>query len=143
MPRTALAGDDLKITVKKGEALISPADTYLANPGDSPKLQLLDRIADPKRLVPGSSMRDPPAWMHEEPGQVEVMSVADADELADPRVTIPRPAQGGYFVRVRAIGPDGSGRPFAAHQRFMVINRVAGGPGANLFSTDGQPVRLH
>jgi hypothetical protein len=86
-----------------------------------------------------------------EPGQTFVFQVAgdanfanmvDVRNLTEPRVTLPRPAQGTYFLRVRATDPDGFVGPFTAPQRFMVINRVRDSGGANLSTSDGQPVRL-
>jgi hypothetical protein len=86
-----------------------------------------------------------------EPGQTFVFQVAadanfanmvDVRNLTEPRVTILRPAQGTYFLRVRATDPDGFVGPFTAPQRFMVINRVRDSGGASLSTSDGQPVRL-
>ena len=63
-------------------------------------------------------------------------------EIAEPRARLPRPPQGIYYVRIRATDPDGFVGPFTAPQRFEVINRVIDSTGANLSTSDGQPVRL-
>ena len=63
-------------------------------------------------------------------------------EIAEPRARLPRPPQGIYYVRIRATDPDGFVGPFTAPQRFEVINRVIDSTGANLTTSDGQPVRL-
>ena len=63
-------------------------------------------------------------------------------EIAEPRARLPRPPQGIYYVRIRATDPDGFVGPFTAPQRFEVINRVVDSTGANLSTSDGQPVRL-
>ena len=84
-----------------------------------------------------------------EPGQTFLFQVArDAlfanmvieRNLNDPRITVPRPQPGTYFLRVRAVDADGFVGPFTTPQRFSVINRVRDNGGANLVTGDGQPV---
>ena len=86
-----------------------------------------------------------------EPGQTFVFQIArdplftnmfEARNLTEPQATIARPPQGSYYLRVRATDADGFVGPFTAPQRFTVINRVIDATGANLSTTDGQPVRL-
>ena len=66
----------LELSVRDGDTLIGLSDRYLAKPADWPRLQRLNRVADPKRLQPGSTIRIPVAWLREEVDRAEVLSVA-------------------------------------------------------------------
>ena len=68
-------------------------------------------------------------------------TIEDRD-VNEPGATTARPQQGTYYVRVRATDADGFVGPFSAAQRFVVINRLIDSGGANLTTSDGQPVRL-
>lgn len=90
------------------------------------------------------------AWSAE-PGQTFEFEIArdarftdmlESRKLTEPATTIPRPAQGTYYLRLRATDPDGFVGPFTAPQRFSVINRVMDTGGANISTSDGNPVRL-
>ncbi|GBL47406.1 hypothetical protein SFMTTN_3245 [Sulfuriferula multivorans] len=54
MPALA-AGEVWVYGVKPGDTLIGVATAYLTHPNDWPKLQILNKISNPKRLVPGSN----------------------------------------------------------------------------------------
>lgn len=86
-----------------------------------------------------------------EPGQTFLFQVATDPQFVrvlvertsnETRMTLARPDQGTYFLRLRATDADGFVGPFTAPQRFTVINRVIDGGGANLSTGDGSPVRL-
>ncbi|MDL2338128.1 MAG: FecR domain-containing protein [Pseudomonadota bacterium] len=51
--------------IVKGDTLIGISGEYLDRPADWPRLQRLNRIADPLRLVPGSEVRIPTAWLRQ------------------------------------------------------------------------------
>lgn len=69
------AGDDWIYAVKPGDTLTGVAAAYLQKPGDWRKLQRLNRVAEPRRLVPGSSLRIPMAWLKQESAVAEVVRV--------------------------------------------------------------------
>lgn len=108
-------GRELELTIKGGDTLIGLADRYLAKPADWPKVQRLNKVPDPRRLVPGSTLRIPVELLREESVQAEVLSVAGTASKGDgarlaagERLapgTVIRTGQDG-FVTVRA--PDGA-----------------------------------
>ena len=51
--------------IVQGDTLIGISDEYLARPAEWPRLQRLNRINDPLRLVPGSDVRIPTAWLRQ------------------------------------------------------------------------------
>lgn len=64
-PDSAVSGDAWSYHIVQGDTLIGISDEYLARPADWPRLQRLNRIADPLRLVPGSQIRIPTAWLRQ------------------------------------------------------------------------------
>lgn len=62
---TAASADAWSHSIVQGDTLIGIADEYLARPADWPRLQRLNRIADPLRLVPGREVRIPAAWLRQ------------------------------------------------------------------------------
>lgn len=61
--------------VKPGDTLIGIADAYLANPRNWPKLQSLNRVADPKRLIPGRALRLPVTLLKRDAAVAEVIHI--------------------------------------------------------------------
>lgn len=59
------AVDAWSYRIVQGDTLIGISDEYLARPGDWPRLQRLNRISDPLRLVPGSEVRIPTDWLRQ------------------------------------------------------------------------------
>ena len=59
--------------IKRGDTLIGVATTYLKSPNDWPKLQAINLVPDPKRLVPGSTLRLPVALLRREAAVAEVI----------------------------------------------------------------------
>lgn len=65
-PAVSAAPDDAwSYRIVQGDTLIGISDEYLARPADWPRLQRLNRIADPLRLVPGSEVRIPTGWLRQ------------------------------------------------------------------------------
>ena len=77
------SGPELELAVRGGDTLIAIADRYLAKPAEWPQLQRLNKIANPRRLRPGSTIRIPFAWLREEADKAEVVSVAGASVTVD------------------------------------------------------------
>lgn len=66
---------DWRYTLRPGDTLIGVSARYLARPADWPRVQRLNRIADPHRLTPGSALRIPLAWLRHAPAPARVLSV--------------------------------------------------------------------
>lgn len=62
----AVAGD-YRHVVRPGDTLIGVGAEWLRNPVDWKRLQRLNRVADPHRLRPGSTLRIPEDWLRREP----------------------------------------------------------------------------
>lgn len=106
----ARAGGDWIYAVRPGDSLIEIADTYLAKPQRWQKLQELNQVADPRRLVPGSRLRIPVDWLRREAAVADVVRVqGDARKIA------------GENVRILAAG-----------DKLAVGDTVRTGSGANL-----------
>ncbi len=64
-----------RYTLRPGDTLIGISERYLARPQDWPRVQKHNRIANPRRLVPGSALMIPLAWMRHEPAPATVVAV--------------------------------------------------------------------
>lgn len=69
------AGREWRYRVAPGDTLIVLAGRYLDDPDDWPSLQRHNRVGDPRRLVPGSTIRIPYAWLRREASVAEVVFV--------------------------------------------------------------------
>ena len=79
--------------VRLATTLIGLAQRYLARPSDWYRVQRLNSIADPYRLVPGSSLRIPLAWLKQTPAPAVVVAVSG-------RATATPPGETARAVRV-------------------------------------------
>lgn len=61
--------------VQPGDTLIRVAEAQLRPGVGWPRLQRYNRVADPMRLVPGSTLRWPDEWDRERPAKAEVLQV--------------------------------------------------------------------
>ncbi len=77
-----------RYTLRPGDTLIGISQRYLARPADWPKVQRINRIADPYRLVPGSTLRIPLAWLRDAPAPATVVAATGRV-----RVTLPDTAE--------------------------------------------------
>jgi len=85
---------DWRYTLRPGDTLIGLSQRYLAAPARWPQLQKLNRIADPYRLVPGTTLRIPLAWLKQTPAPATVVAVAGQVTLIAPGAAA-RPLQAG------------------------------------------------
>lgn len=69
------ADDEYRHTIRNGETLIGIAGDMLKDPQHWRKLQALNHVADPHRLVPGSVLRIPVALLRTEPASARVTAV--------------------------------------------------------------------
>jgi len=58
--------------VKPGDSLWTFADQHLSSAAYVPRLQKLNRIADPYRLTPGSRIKVPYAWVRQQPSSAQI-----------------------------------------------------------------------
>lgn len=84
------AGEVWVYGVKPGDTLISVAAAYLIHPNDWPKLQILNRISNPKRLLPGSKLRLPLAWLKREAAIAEPIYI-QGSVTRTPQNGVPQP----------------------------------------------------
>lgn len=80
---SADADEDYRHTVRPGETLIGISRDMLQDPRDWPRLQRLNRIADPHRVKPGTQLRIPVALLRPEPVTARVTAVTGDVRVAD------------------------------------------------------------
>ena len=61
--------------VRQGDTLWDVAGEYLAPSVPWQRLQEHNRVADPYRLAPGSTLRIPVQWLHRKPARAKVIAV--------------------------------------------------------------------
>lgn len=61
--------------IVRGDTLIGVAGRHLGPAGSWRALQKINRVADPRRLVPGAELRIPLAWLRVQPVRAEVLHV--------------------------------------------------------------------
>ncbi|MCE4539503.1 FecR domain-containing protein [Pelomonas sp. P7] len=71
----AAADADWRYRVIRGDTLITLTEAWLAPPRTWRELQKLNRVDDPLRLMPGSTLRMPVAWLRREAAVAEVVFV--------------------------------------------------------------------
>jgi hypothetical protein len=72
----AHAEDEIRYTVKQGETLLGIATDLMRKPAYWQRLQQINRIDDPYRLMPGTILRIPVALLRTEPVTATVTSVS-------------------------------------------------------------------
>lgn len=118
-----------RYTLRPGDTLIGVSARYLANPGAWKQVQGYNRIANPYRLTPGSTLRIPLAWMRREPAPATVVAVSGQVTLALPGAT-ERALRAGELLAsgaVIAAGGDSSATLRFADDSLLVLQ-----PGARL-----------
>ena len=71
--QTAAPDADWRYRIQPGDTLITLTDQWLAPPRTWRDLQKLNRVPDPLRLMPGSTLRMPVAWLRREAGVAEAL----------------------------------------------------------------------
>jgi len=73
--QAAAADADWRYRIVRGGTLITLTDAWLAPPRTWRDLQKLNRVPDPLRLMPGSTLRMPVAWLRREASVAEAVFV--------------------------------------------------------------------
>lgn len=134
------AAADWHYRVQPGDTLLSLSQDWLATSYGWRDLQRLNRVADPLRLMPGTTLRMPIAWLRREAGVAQVVFVkGDVQRLRDGQaepVAAGATLQGGDRLRTAAQSSislrlaDGSRllvppRSEVALQQLLVLGRGA------------------
>lgn len=109
--------------VQPGDTLYHLAQRYLEDPREWPRLQAVNQVRDPTRLMPGRTLVIPAALMREPPVAAEVLHVSG---------------------QASAQGPEAAAAPLATGQRLAEGTRIEVGDGGfvSLRLADGSVVRL-
>jgi hypothetical protein len=78
---------DWRYTLRPGDTLIGVSARFLARPAEWPRLQRHNRITQPRRLIPGSPLLIPLAWMRQQPAPATVMAVRGQVRVTHPDST--------------------------------------------------------
>ena len=76
-------GPDFQVTIQEGDTLTGLGKRWLADPRRWPELQRHNRIQDPNRLVPGSTLAIPVSLLRDAGGEVTVSNVSGQARKAD------------------------------------------------------------
>ena len=74
---------DFEVTIEQGDTLTGLGKRWLADPKRWPELQRHNKIQNPKRLIPGSTLAIPVSLLREKPAVVTVSSVSGEARKAD------------------------------------------------------------
>ncbi|MFM9916198.1 MAG: FecR domain-containing protein [Rhizobacter sp.] len=124
-PDSATSAEVWSYRIVEGDTLIGISGEYLVRPSDWPRLQRLNRIADPLRLVPGSEVRIPHDWLRKTATLAEAVFVrGDVTVLrssSEPAVAVPM----GSMLRagdvVRTAADSSVTLRFADGSRLLVV----------------------
>lgn len=96
-----------RYTVRPGDTLIGVSARYLAAPARWSRLQQHNHIGNPRRLVPGSTLRIPLAWLRHEPAPATVVALTGQVRLSQAG-TDERSAQAGEQLASGAVLSTGA-----------------------------------
>lgn len=123
------AGDDFEHRIEPGDTLIGLHGRLMRPQADWRVVQRLNRIADPRRLRPGSTLRIPQALLREEPVSAEVLH--SHGEVFVGRPGLPRaPLAAAALLRAGDVVTTGA--QSSASVRFADGSRALLGPGGRL-----------
>jgi hypothetical protein len=114
---------DWRYTLRPGDTLIGVSARFLARPAEWPRLQRHNRITQPRRLIPGSALLIPLAWMRQQPAPATVMAVRG---------------------QVRVMYPDSTERALQADEKLLAgtVLTTASNSSATLRFADGSVLVL-
>lgn len=87
--------DEWAYAVVRGDTLIGIAARHLTEPRRWPELQKLNAVRNPRRLMPGSAVRIPVAWLRSEPASAEVVYARGQVLVRSPGEAASAPARQG------------------------------------------------
>lgn len=87
--------DEWAYPVARGDTLIAIAATHLTEPRRWADLQKLNEVRNPRRLMPGSSLRIPLAWLRSEAGSAEIVYARGSVQVQLPGEAAPVTARQG------------------------------------------------
>ena len=122
--QTAAATADLdwRYNVQPGDTLITLTEAWLAPPRGWRDLQKLNRLADPQRLKPGSTLRMPVAWLRREASVAETLFVKG--EVTRQRGSVTEPLAAGATLqsgdRLRTGAQASTSLRFADGSRLLI-----------------------
>ncbi|MEW6119612.1 MAG: FecR domain-containing protein [Pseudomonadota bacterium] len=93
-----------RYTLRPGDTLIGLSQRYLAHPAGWARLQRHNRIADPRRLVPGTTLRIPLAWLRQTPSPATVVAVSGTVRVTPPGEEARAPVAGESLYAGTALG---------------------------------------
>ena len=114
-------GETWPYTVKRGDTLIGIAQELLRSGGAWRELQRLNKVAHPRRLMPGRVLHIPLSWLREQPLQAEVLH-AHGSVTLERGGAAPRPLVGGQQLDAGDIVSTGA--QSSASLRFADGSRV-------------------
>ena len=115
------APDEWLLPIAPGDTLISLAARWVAEPHDWRDLQRYNVLANPRRLVPGTALRVPSAWLRRQSTQAQVVFV-----------------QGDASYRSGKLGPW---LPLVAGATLGGQDALRTGPGASVVTSRPSPAR--
>jgi hypothetical protein len=123
-PTPPPSADEWVYTVRPGDTLWSISGEYLESAEAWPHLQVLNRVATPTRLSPGTRLRIPFALMKRQPTPVRVIAVQGRVEVVRAAASGAEPLESGASLRsgdAVTTGHDGSaGFEFADGSRMVL-----------------------
>lgn len=113
---------DWRYTIQQGDTLITLTDAWLTAPRTWRDLQKLNRVPDPLRLRPGSTLRMPVAWLRREAGVAEAVFVKG--DVQRQRGAVSEPLAGGATLqsgdRIRTGAQASASLRFADGSRLLL-----------------------
>lgn len=137
---SAFAAEEYSYTARNGDTLIGIADRLLIEPGRWPRLQRLNRIADPRHILPGTVILIPLAMMRQAPAEAKVLQAqgdTDSDgEKLQPGMTLGegRAVRTGKNISVTLQLGDGT-RLTLQPQSQMRLERLKTYPGTGIYDS--------